>query len=43
MKMEKCVKAARDLGRQIAKMAQQDFQYPKDIERSKFAYGTHTR
>lgn len=41
--MEKCVKAAQDLGRQMVKIAEMKFQYPKDIERSRFAYGTHTR
>jgi multimeric flavodoxin WrbA len=41
--MEKCVKAARDLGRQMVKIAEMKFQYPKDIERARFAYGTHTR
>jgi multimeric flavodoxin WrbA len=42
MKLEKCVKAAKDLGRQMVKIAEMKFRYPKDIERSRFAYGTHT-
>jgi multimeric flavodoxin WrbA len=42
-KMEKCMKAAKDLGRQMAKLAALKFEYPKDIERSRTAYGTHTR
>lgn len=43
LKLEKCVKAAEDLGRQMVGIAKQGFAYPKDIERSRFAYGTHTR
>ncbi len=42
-KMEKCVKASRDLGRQMVLIAAKKFEYPKEIERSRFAYGTHTR
>jgi multimeric flavodoxin WrbA len=43
MQLEKCVNAAKDLGRQMVKIAETKFQYPKEIERSRFAYGTHTR
>ncbi len=41
--MEKCLKAAYDMGRQMVKIAAQKFQYPPDIPRSAPAYGTHTR
>ena len=41
--MEKCLKAAYDMGRQMVKIAEQKFVYPKDIARSAPAYGTHTR
>lgn len=40
--MEKCVAAAVNLGRQMVRMAQQNFRYPADIPRAGFAYGTHT-
>jgi multimeric flavodoxin WrbA len=43
MKLEKCVKATADLGRQIVRIAAQNFKYPADIPRTSFAYGTHTR
>jgi multimeric flavodoxin WrbA len=42
-KMEKCMKAAKDLGRQMAKLAAMRFEYPKEIERARIGYGTHTR
>jgi multimeric flavodoxin WrbA len=41
--MEKCRKAAYDMGRQMVKIAAQKFVYPVDIARSAPAYGTHTR
>jgi multimeric flavodoxin WrbA len=41
--MEKCRKAAYDLGRQMVKIAALKFEYPADIARSAPAYGTHTR
>ena len=41
--MEKCLKAAYDMGRQMVKIVEQKFVYPKDIARSAPAYGTHTR
>ena len=41
--LEKCMQACHDLGRQMVLIAAQNFQYPKDIGRSGFAYGTHTR
>ncbi len=43
MKLEKCMKAASDLGRQMVQIAAKKFEYPKDIARAGFAYGTHTR
>jgi len=42
-KLEKCNKAAKDLGRQMVQMAAQKFRYPEGIPRSGFAYGTHTK
>ncbi len=41
-KLEKGTQAARDLGRQVVKMAAQGFKYPTEFRRSSFAYGTHT-
>jgi multimeric flavodoxin WrbA len=41
--MEKCLKASFDMGRQIVKIAKQGPIYPKDIPRTSFAFGTHTR
>ncbi len=41
--MEKCMKAAHDLGRQMVLIAARRFAYPKEIERARIAYGTHTR
>jgi multimeric flavodoxin WrbA len=41
--LEKCIKATTDLGRQMVLIAAQGFEYPKEIPRSGFAYGTHTR
>jgi multimeric flavodoxin WrbA len=41
-KMEKTMKASRELGRQMVKIAAQKFKYPQDIQRASFAYGTHT-
>lgn len=41
--MEKCMKATRDLGRQMVLIAAQKFQYPKDIPISSAGFGTHTR
>jgi multimeric flavodoxin WrbA len=40
--LPKCLTAAYDLGRQMVKIAEQKFEYPKDIPRSAPAYGTHT-
>ena len=41
--LEKCMKAAEELGRQMVQLAAKKFEYPSDIARSYFAYGTHTR
>jgi multimeric flavodoxin WrbA len=40
--MEKCMKAATDLGRQMVHIANQQFRYPAQFGRAGFAYGTHT-
>jgi len=41
--LEKCMKAAYDLGRQVARLAAMDFKYPSDLMLPSIAYGTHTR
>ena len=41
--MERTMKAAFDLGRQVAQIAAKKFQYPTEFRGSHFAYGTHTR
>lgn len=41
--LEKCKQAAVLLGQQMVRIAKQGFQYPADISRSSFAYGTHTK
>ena len=41
--LEKCKQACHDLGRQMVQIAAKNFQYPKEIGRSSFAFGTHTR
>lgn len=43
IKMGKSMAAARELGQQMVQIARQKFQYPKNIRRSSFGYGTHTR
>ena len=40
--MEKCMKAASDLGRQMVQISNQRFKYPAQFPRTSFAYGTHT-
>ena len=42
-KLEKCGEAAENLGRQMVQLVAKHFEYPRDIARSGFAYGTHTR
>lgn len=41
-KLEKGMKAARDLGRQMVKLAEKKFEYPEEFPLSHFAFGTHT-
>ena len=41
--LPKCMQAARGLGKQVLKIAEKKFRYPKDIEAPHFAFGTHTR
>jgi multimeric flavodoxin WrbA len=41
--LDKCMEAARLLGRQIVQIAAQGFKYPSDIPRSFSAFGTHTK
>jgi multimeric flavodoxin WrbA len=41
--LPKCMQAARNLGKQIVKIAEKKFKYPKGIESPHFAFGTHTR
>jgi multimeric flavodoxin WrbA len=41
-KLEKGMKAARDLGRQMVKLAEKNFEYPEEFPSSHFAFGTHT-
>lgn len=43
MSLEKCLKAASDLGRQMVRLAEKKFEYPGDIGSTHFAYGTHTK
>jgi len=42
-KLEKCMKAAHDLGRQMVRIAAQGFKYPDDITVPSIAFGTHTK
>jgi multimeric flavodoxin WrbA len=41
-KLQKCIQAAEDLGRQMVKLAEQKFTYPEEFKPTHFAYGTHT-
>jgi multimeric flavodoxin WrbA len=41
-KLEKCNKAAVDLGMQMVKMSAQGFKYPEEFKGSHIGYGTHT-
>jgi multimeric flavodoxin WrbA len=41
--LEKCLIAAKDLGRQMVLLAAKNFKYPTEVRRAVFAYGTHTR
>lgn len=42
-KLEQCMKATRELGRQIVRLAAKKFEYPSEFRRQSFGYGTHTR
>ena len=41
-KLEKGMKAAKDLGRQMVKLASLKFKYPEEFPPRPFAFGTHT-
>lgn len=41
--LEKCMKAAFDLGRQMVLIARKKFEYPLEIDRPRIGFGTHTR
>jgi multimeric flavodoxin WrbA len=41
--LPKCMQAARNLGKQVVKIAEKKFEYPGGIEAPHFAFGTHTR
>jgi multimeric flavodoxin WrbA len=42
-KLEKCMKAAFDLGRQMVVLAAKKFEYPPEFMARSLAYGTHTK
>jgi multimeric flavodoxin WrbA len=42
-KLKKCMKAAYDLGRQMARLVALNFKYPADIIVPSIAFGTHTK
>ena len=41
-KLKKGMAAARDLGRQMVKLAEKNFEYPEEFPPRPFAFGTHT-
>ncbi len=41
-RLEKCMMAAEDLGRQMVKIAEKKFTYPEEFVATHYAYGTHT-
>jgi len=41
-KLEQCMKAAADLGKQVVMIAEKKFTYPEEIKGPHFAFGTHT-
>jgi multimeric flavodoxin WrbA len=41
-KLQKCMQAAEDLGKQMVKLAEKKFEYPAEFRATHFAYGTHT-
>ena len=42
-KMEKCLKALNDLGRQMVALVKLDFKYPEEFHKGPGAFGTHTK
>ncbi len=40
--LQKCLQAAEDLGKQMAKLAEKKFTYPEEFKATHIAYGTHT-
>jgi multimeric flavodoxin WrbA len=42
-KMEKCLKALNDLGRQMVALVKMGFKYPEEFTKGPGAFGTHTR
>ena len=42
-KMDKCMKAAQDMGRMMAALVKMNFKYPAEFAWPMFGYGTHTR
>jgi len=42
-KMEKCLKALNDLGRQMVALVKMNFKYPEEFAKGPGAFGTHTR
>ena len=42
-KMEQCMKAAYNLGREMVQIAAKGFEYPAEFARNFYAFGTHTR
>ena len=42
-KMEQCMKAAYNLGREMVQIAAKGFEYPTEFARNFYAFGTHTR
>jgi len=42
-KMEKCLKALNDLGRQMVALVKLNFKYPEEFAKGPGAFGTHTR
>jgi multimeric flavodoxin WrbA len=41
-KLEKCMKAAEDLGKQMVQIAEKKFTYPEEFRATHIGYGTHT-
>ena len=41
-KLDKCMKAAGELGKQVVMIAEKKFTYPEEIKAPHFAFGTHT-